>query len=119
MSQITLEMNGRSYTIACDDGEEEHLTELAEYLSKHVTELAESIGQVGDTRLILMAGLVLADELAESLSRIDELEVSIARLKQTHNAQADGTEAAGEVLAELLDKATQRVEEIAVRFENA
>ncbi|WP_422004159.1 cell division protein ZapA [Pyruvatibacter mobilis] len=56
MPQVTVKINGRSYTLACDDGEEEHLEGLAAYLDKHVTTLAQGVGQVGDQRLMLMAG---------------------------------------------------------------
>ncbi len=63
MGQVSVDINGRSYAIACDDGEEQHITELGHQLSGRVTELAEAVGQVGDARLLVMAGLLLADEL--------------------------------------------------------
>ncbi|TNE58756.1 MAG: cell division protein ZapA [Alphaproteobacteria bacterium] len=119
MSQVSLEINGRLYTVACDDGEEGHLTELAEYVNKHVEELAGSIGQVGDSRLMLMASLMVADELAEALQRVSELEDTIATLKVTANGAAADAEDAGDVLAEVLDRAAARVEEIAAQFNRA
>ena len=66
MPLVNVMINGRAYTLACDDGEEEHLRELGQFLDKKVRELSSSVGQVGDARLLLMAGLVVADELSRS-----------------------------------------------------
>ena len=55
-------MNGQAYTIACDEGEEDHLRELAATVDAKAREVLGSVGQVGDTRLILMAALLIADE---------------------------------------------------------
>ncbi|HAA93694.1 MAG TPA: cell division protein ZapA, partial [Rhodospirillaceae bacterium] len=55
MSDLSITVNGRSYVIACEDGQEEHLARLANYIDKRVNEIAESVGQVGESRLILMA----------------------------------------------------------------
>ena len=59
MAQITVSINNRVYEIACDDGQEEHLARLGTYIDSKVTELAASIGQVGDARLLVMASLLI------------------------------------------------------------
>ena len=82
MAQVTVLVNGRNYTLACEDGEEEHLTALANFIDSRVAELGRSIGQVGDARLMLMASLVVADELAVAHERVEELEHEIEQLKQ-------------------------------------
>ena len=117
MSQVSLEINGRAYTVACDDGEEEHLTELAAYVNKQVSDLVGSIGQVGDSRLLLMSSLMISDELADSLQKISELESTIAALQQSSEALGEKAQDASLVLAEVLDRASQRVEEIASHFD--
>ena len=66
MAQVDITINGRSYQIACDDGQEEHLTQLGEYVDKRVSELVTAVGQVGDSRLLVMVSLLIADELAET-----------------------------------------------------
>jgi cell division protein ZapA len=55
-------VNGRAYTIACDEGEEEHLRELAATVDAKAREVLSSVGQVGDARLLLMAAILIADE---------------------------------------------------------
>ena len=71
MAQITVSINGREYDIACDDGQENHLIELSKIVDKRVGELTDVIGQVGDARLLVMASLLLADELSEVYTELD------------------------------------------------
>ena len=71
MSQITVVVNGRKYDIACDDGQEAHLTRLAQYIDRRVDELIAAVGQVGDARLLVMASLLVADELSEVYTELD------------------------------------------------
>ncbi|MAI49396.1 MAG: cell division protein ZapA [Rhodospirillaceae bacterium] len=68
MSEVEVAINGRKYQIACDDGQEAHLNRLGEYVDRRVKELVTAVGQVGDSRLLVMVSLMIADELAESSS---------------------------------------------------
>ena len=68
MPLVNVMVNGRAYTIACDEGEEDHLRELAGHVDSKVRELLETVGQVGDQRLLLMAALLMADEAFEAQS---------------------------------------------------
>jgi len=70
---INVSLNGRPYDIACDDGQEEHVALLAEMLNERVTALAETVGQVGESRLLLMAGLLVADELIDARTELEQL----------------------------------------------
>ena len=63
MGQVRITLNGRGYDIACDDGQEEHVMRLANALSERVNQLVTANGQVGEARLLLMAGLLMADDL--------------------------------------------------------
>jgi cell division protein ZapA len=62
MPLVNVMVNNKAYTIACDDGEEDHLRQLAAIVDGKVRELLESVGNVGDLRLLLMASLLIADE---------------------------------------------------------
>jgi len=65
MAQVTVTVNDKNYVIACDSGQEDHLARLAQFVNRRVEELVANVGQVGDTRLLLMACLLIADELSE------------------------------------------------------
>jgi cell division protein ZapA len=114
MPLVNVLLNGRAYTLACDEGEQAHVRELGQFLDKRVRELSSSVGQVGDARLLLMAGLTIADELSESLGRMEERDKEIAALK-TATPQA-GTDEGEDRIAEMLENAALRLEAIAAKF---
>jgi cell division protein ZapA len=105
MPQLTVVVNDRTYAVSCDDGEEEHLRQLAQDLDQRVRTLAGLVGQVGDTRLLAIVALMLLDELGEAKD-------TITALKNAAGA-APNTE---ETLAEMLESATSRLEAIAARM---
>ena len=72
MAQVGVTINGRKYQIACDDGQEAHLSRLAAYVDQRVGELIAAVGQVGDARLLVMASLLIADELSDAYSQLEE-----------------------------------------------
>ncbi|MFN3931180.1 MAG: cell division protein ZapA [Brevundimonas sp.] len=66
MATVTVEINGRPYAVGCADGQEDRVRLLARQFDGHVRQVAGEVGHVGDIRLFLMAGLMLADELHEA-----------------------------------------------------
>jgi cell division protein ZapA len=81
MAQINVEVNGRPYAVGCEDGQEQHLIELARIFDRQVRQVSQDMGQLGDTRLFLMGALLLADELADAKSRLSSLQAELARLQ--------------------------------------
>jgi cell division protein ZapA len=63
---VEITINGRQYRVACEDGQETHLTNLATYFDGKMSTLIEGVGQIGDTSLMVMAGLLIADELSDA-----------------------------------------------------
>ena len=126
MAQVTVLVNGRNYTLACEDGEEEHLTALAAFIDSRVSELGIAVGQqVGDARLMLMASLVVADELAVAHERIEELEQEAAQLRRDVEQAAlekdmaviKATATSEDRFADVLESAACRIEDIAARLQ--
>ena len=74
MAQVTVTINDRDYEIACDDGQENHLIKLSRFVDKRLRELTDVIGQVGDARLLVMASLLLADELSEVYTELESVQ---------------------------------------------
>jgi cell division protein ZapA len=79
MGQVTVTVNGRTYRLQCGAGEEQRLIELATYVGARVDGLAAEFGQVGDERLLLMAALLVADELLDARERLAGLESGEAK----------------------------------------
>ena len=107
MAQVEIRINGRDYRIACEDGQESHLSNLAKYLDGKVTELVEEVGQIGDTSLMVMAGLLITDELSDTRDKLEEARNDAAR--ETQSA-VDDTE---ERVATRIDAVSERVEKLA------
>jgi len=116
MGQISVSVNGRNYTVGCDNGQEEHVAELAAYLDHHISELKDQMGSVGDTRLMLLAGLIVADELSETVAKLEEMESKLEGLRQSTESvegQANGFETEA---AEVINGISARIEEITTRL---
>jgi cell division protein ZapA len=106
MAQVTIEVNGRPYQVGCEDGQEQHLRDLAAIFDRNVRQVSNEMGQLGDTRLLLMGALLLADELADARNRLAAQQTEIARLQ----ASQSRTETRA-VLA--LENAAKRIEKLA------
>jgi cell division protein ZapA len=108
MAQVTIEVNSRPYIVGCENGQENHLTELARLFDEQVRQVGEEVGQLGETRLFLMGALLLADELADTRSRLAHAQADIVRLQ----AQTQGVESRAAVA---LDAAARRIETLVAR----
>lgn len=114
MAQVDITINNRSYTVACDDGQEEHLRTLGTYVDDRVKELTGAVGQIGDSRLLVMASLLIADELADAQRKALEAEA-----QSTQPVKAPITTIDEEALAQGIEAMAERIEGIADRLERA
>lgn len=116
---VNVMVNQRAYTIACDEGEEEHLRDLAQHVDGKVRELLETVGQVGDGRLLLMAALLITDDYFDAVHRLEARVREFRELSSAHDeakAKLDGSET---LAAAALEKAALRVSDIAARLGEA
>lgn len=124
MGQIVIKVNDQNYTLACRDGEEERLTELSEYVNNKAETLTKSMGQVGETRVLLMASLLLADEALDTGDKLEKAKAKAKKLAETKSAGAAQGSGAGSGAAEikvaaLLSEAADAIEGIAAELESA
>ena len=89
MGDVTITLNGRTYRLECGEGEEAHLIALAEYFGGHVETMKKKFGQVGDDRLILMAALMVTDELSELKRQVQELKTTVVELRRERSMIED------------------------------
>ena len=112
MAQVNVTINGRQYRMGCEDGQEEHVTSLAQEIDDRIEQLRGAHGEIGDQRLTVMAALTVADELAESAQRIRRLEEEIAGLQDARVISADRAQQAQAAIVAALNTAAERIEEI-------
>jgi cell division protein ZapA len=112
MSKVTISLNGRAFTIGCEEGQQAYLRDLASHLDGHVRDLSDKVGQIGDLRLLLMASLIVADEMREAQGRIEALEEERAELKG-RLSQAEARQRAERArAAEAIEAAAARLESL-------
>jgi len=116
MSQISVTINGRQFRMACETGEEARLTHLAEDLDARIATLRARFGEIGDTRLTVMAALALADELSEVKERLQRLEPELATLQEASVVSADRAEATQAAVIAALNAAAERIESLTRRL---
>ena len=110
MSQVNVTINGRQYRMACEDGQEGHLMKLAEVLDERINHLRGSFGEIGDTRLTVMAALTIADELAEAGRKRRRLEEEISALQDARVVAGDRAQATQAAIVAALNAAAERIE---------
>src|SRR3954468_515347 len=110
MSEVNVTINGRQYRMACENGQEEHLLALSQDLDQRIVQLRATFGEVGDTRLTVMAALTVADELAEGGKSIQRLEAELAALKEARGMASDRTQATQAALVMAFNTAAARIE---------
>ena len=105
MPQVSLMIDGHKYRVACNEGEEARLESLAGVIDDKIGEMRKAFGEIGDQRLVIMAALTIADNLAEAR------DAAAAERKRS-----DAAEERAQSLASSLDKLGTRLELLAARL---
>lgn len=112
MSQVIATIAGRQFRLACEDGQEDHLQALAKDIDQRIIDLRRKFGEIGDTRLTVMAALMVADELAEAMHKMRRLEEDVAGLQDARLVAADRAKAASDAVVGAFNSAAERIEGI-------
>lgn len=108
MAQVTLKINGHAHAIFCKDGEEAHLTDMGEQIDKRIERVKALGAHNGEARLLVMAALLMADEL-------HDMSIELENLKKVRAATPE--KATDKTKAERLNRLAARAEEIAASAE--
>jgi cell division protein ZapA len=113
---VEITVNGRRHSVQCGDGEEARVRGLAQYIDRKIAELAVDGTKIGDARLMLLAGLMIADELSDAYDKIQELEsgsgsagVSLPAAAGDHERRA----------AALIEQVAEQLNAVAAELERA
>ena len=113
MPEVNVEIDGKKFRMACEEGQEAHLMELAERFNRTVVGLKGSFGEIGDNRLVVMAGIAVLDELAAAEDRIDALKQDIADLTTAGREVTLEADELEQKFARRLNEAARKIEAIA------
>ncbi|PCI56795.1 MAG: cell division protein ZapA [Alphaproteobacteria bacterium] len=116
MSEVTLKINNRGYSLACDDGQEQRLVDLGHYVDGHLQNIAQAGAATNEAHLLVLTSLVLADEIYELRDSVAQLQNNMAQ--QGENAPARNRSDEDDVLiAEAIDHLAGKIENIAARIQ--
>jgi cell division protein ZapA len=117
MGKVSLNINGRAYGLGCEDGEEERLERLGRKLDERVQQMAAQFGQIGDIRLLVMAGITLLDEMEDPTANVDaQVEARLGEtVRKMEDAESARAKSEADAVESLLD-AAKRVERLAERL---
>jgi cell division protein ZapA len=110
MSHINVTINGRQYRMACEEGQEARLRQLADSFEARIGELRGKFGEIGDGRLTVMAALIVADELVDARQRIRALEEEVTTLRDVRAVASDRARVTQAAVAAALNSAADRIE---------
>lgn len=113
MPQVTVTIAGKTYRMACGEGEEGHLEGLAASYDAQIEQMRAAFGEIGDLRLHVMAAIAQADELHETKRRVAALEAEVATLNSINASRDERLERIEARLAEGVQMAAERIEELA------
>ena len=112
MGQVVVKVNGREFPLSCADGQEPRIRRLAQYVDAKVGEFTKAIGQVGEARLLLLAAIVISDELSDANEALQQ--------ERNRNRAGGGSSGEGEQGAAAgLRGMAERIESIATRLETS
>ena len=116
MAQVTVMIDGKAYRMACEEGQQDHLTDLASRFDQYVSHLKSQFGEIGDLRLTVMAGIMVMDELSEVNRKLKSLQTETDNLRQGRDATLSDQQKTEEALASMLSEVTAQINGIASKL---
>tara|TARA_Y100001970_G_C14021340_1_gene743681 strand:+ start:39 stop:485 length:447 start_codon:yes stop_codon:yes gene_type:complete len=142
MANINIKFNGKEFLLSCEDGQEEHLEELSLHLNNKFNDLKNSLGNIGENKLLLITSIKVMDEYFETKKKIDKQKIELNEIterfkelkslvyeykddkeKEIKNLKEDQAKVKSEIdnqkinYENLVDKATQEIESFIKKHE--
>lgn len=119
MPEVNVEINGRKYRMVCEEGQQKHLIGLAERFNSQVETLKGAVGEIGDNRLTVMAGIAILDELNEAERKIKQLEEDVLVLTRAGQEVAAEIESLENKFASKLSDAAKVLDSVSSALDGA
>ncbi len=115
MAQLTIKINGYTYTVGCEDGQEQHLLAMCEQVEKRVESIKALGSSSGEARLLVLAALLMADEIHDL--RVENESLRAASVKAGRTKAEPGSAKSDQELTRKLGRLAIRAEQIAAGLE--
>lgn len=112
MSQVSVVIDGKTFRMACEDGQEAHLEALGRHLDGRIGEMRKAFGEIGDLRLVVMAAITITDEFFEARKRGEALSGEVQSVKTEQSSVKADVGARETEIAGQIDRMTLRLERI-------
>jgi cell division protein ZapA len=109
MAQVTVTIDGKAYRMACEEGQEGHLTDLASRFDQYVGHLKSQFGEIGDLRLTVMSGIMVMDELSEVNRKLELLEKQMASVEQSRDGMEEKKAQSDEMVVNAISELAMRL----------
>jgi cell division protein ZapA len=109
MAAVVVSIAGRTYRMSCEDGEEQRIEELAQFVESKIQSMRESFGEIGEQRIIVMASLTIADEAKEARAKAIAKDAEIASLRAELEAARKANDSLSARAAQALGDAARRI----------
>lgn len=119
MAQVTVQIDGKAYRMACEEGQEDHLTDLAARFDRYVTHLKAQFGEIGDLRITVMAGIMVMDELSDVSRRLRGLESEVENLTRARDNMLAASDKSDTLLVATLSELTSQITSITSKLNNS
>ena len=116
MAQVTVQIDGKAYRMACEEGQEQHLVDLAGRFDRYVGHLKGQFGEIGDLRITVMAGIMVMDELNDVTRRLEKLEKEAESLRKGREGVISEVSRSEEAIASALGELTSQIQGMAAKL---
>lgn len=113
MAEVLIKINGKNYRMACEEGEQDRVMNLGERFNSCINDLKEKFGGIDSERLIIMAAMIITDQLYEAEQKLEDGNAEVSRLKQEGEATSEEFEKEKLGVAVKIEEAAEKIEKIA------
>tara|TARA_Y100000590_G_scaffold343624_1_gene392665 strand:- start:3296 stop:3742 length:447 start_codon:yes stop_codon:yes gene_type:complete len=82
MANVNIKFNGKEFLLSCENGQEEHLEELSNFLNDKFDNLKNSLGNIGENKLLIITSITVMDEYFETKKKIDQQKIEITKITE-------------------------------------
>jgi cell division protein ZapA len=119
MAQVTVTINGFPHVVGCEDGQESHLLAMAAQVEARIRSVKTLVGQGGEARALVLAALLMADELHDIGVEMNSLRAALASVPSQLPLPPPTLPSFNPQLIDRLGKLTEHAEKIAEQMEQA